>query len=254
MRLADALVPGPLHALVAVLAVLWLLTRPRLRAPRWLRLAVTVWAALTWTLATPALGNLLVRLLEGQHPEVESTALQQDETGAVVVLASGQMFQGDGSLDPVLDASGWARLRAGIELWHRVGGRLVVVGGPGSGASGSMAGAMRRAALAAGVPDAAVLALGGSRNTYEDLLAVAHGLGPAPGPRWLVTSAIHMPRAARVAAALGLRVVPAPCDYRQLRRPGWRAWLPDNGAPLLWRDALHELLGQAAYRARGWIR
>lgn len=252
MSPADLLVPGPLHALAALLLAVALLRRAR--APRWLGAAVGLWALLTWMLATPALGNLAARVLEDAHPPPALHLLPREERTTIVVLASGQMFRADGTPEPLLDENGWARLRAATRLWQQVGGQLVVAGGPGRGAGDSLAGAMRVALIEAGVPAARVTTVGGSRNTYEDLLAASRVLGPPAGPRWLVTSAIHMPRAAGVAQALDLQLEPFPCDHRQLQAPSWRAWIPGNAAPVLWRDALHEGIGLVVYRWRGWIR
>jgi uncharacterized SAM-binding protein YcdF (DUF218 family) len=72
------------------------------------------------------------------------------------------------------------------------------------------------------------------------------------GTVWLVTSALHMPRSLAIARSLGIKVRAYPCDFRTLEHPTWRAWLPDHGGPLLWYDALHELVGLAWYRLRGW--
>lgn len=257
MSLVDWLVPGPLHAVVGVGVAAWLLQqRRRARPGRW-RGWVLLWLAWTWIGATPALGNLLVQALENRHPVLDLDRLVRDESAQIVVLASGQMFRPGGRIDPVLDADGWERLRAGIALWRRTGGVLVLAGGPGSGPTDSFAGLMRRVALDAGVPETAIRTAGGSRNTYEDLRAAAAALptpsaGVPAGPRYLVTSAMHMPRAMATAQRLGWQVRAVPCGPRQIERPSWRAWLPDNGDPLLWRDGLHEWIGLLVYRWRGW--
>lgn len=247
------LVTGPLHALLALCLALWLSSRVRPRVAPGARLVLwglVVWA---WLCATPAIGNLLVRSLETEHPAVPLHGLARDERALIVVLASGQMFRPDGRAAPVLDADGWERLRAGIALWRQVGGRLVVAGGPGQGADDSFAGLMRRTALEAGLPADAIVMATGSRSTFEDLVAVGRMVHGAPaGSRWLVTSALHMPRAWSTARALGLDLRPFPCGFRHLQSPTWRAWLPDNGDATLWRDGLHEWVGSAVYRLRGW--
>lgn len=247
------LVPGPLHAVLAMLLVLWLAARVRPRLPALVRRLLLLALVWVWLSSTPAVGNLLVRALERQHAPVAVQQLVQNPHSQVVVLASGQLFRPDGRADPVLDSDGWERLRAGIALWRQVGGRLVLAGGPGLGAEDSFAGLMRRAALEAGIPPEAIAVAPGSVNTYEDLRAASQVLRAAPtGPRWLVTSALHMPRALATARALDLRLQPYPCGFRHLPSPTWRAWLPDNGDAFLWRDGLHEWLGIAVYRLRGW--
>lgn len=247
------LIPGPAHAALALLLA-WLLARRfRARLPRGVPGLIALLLAWTWITATPALGNLLVRQLEARHPAVDVERLVPDAAGRIVVLASGQMFRPDGRVAHVLDDDGWERLRAGIALWRRVGGQLVLVGGPGSGASDSFAQLMQREALAAGVPANAIRPVGGSRSTVEDLRVASRALQPDGSRTWLVTSALHMPRAAATARGLGLDWQPFPCGWRQLEKPSWRAWLPDSGDPSLWRDGLHEAIGLIVYRIRGWI-
>lgn len=242
--------PGPLHVLAALALAAWLAGRlPARPARRW-RLAIGLAFAWTWLLATPAIGSWLAGTLERQHPTVALERVVRDERTVIVVLASGQMWRPDGRVDPQLDADGQARLLAAIGLWRQSGGRLIVAGGPGRGDHDSFAALMRRLAEQAGVPRAAILEAAGSRNTREDLIASAAWLRDHAGPRWLVTSALHMPRAAEAADRLGLQLRPFPCGHRHLDQPSWRAWLPDNGAPSLWHDALHEWIGLHLYRWR----
>jgi uncharacterized SAM-binding protein YcdF (DUF218 family) len=248
------LIPGPGHAVIVCLVLVLWLHRPRLRASRLARLTSLVALCWIWLASTPALGNLLVRALEDRYPAVDVQQKDVRPDGWVVVLASGQMFKPDGTAAPILDSDGWERLLAGVALWRRVGGTLVLAGGPGHGQADSLAQVMRRIAMDAGVPANAIMTAGGGRNTYEDLRAAAgvikarSGEAVQAGPTlvqplpWLVTSALHMPRSVATAAAMGLQVRPAPCGFRQLRPATWRAWLPDNGDPALWRDGLHEWL------------
>ena len=72
----------------------------------------------------------------------------------------------------------------------------------------------------------------------------------------LVTSAFHMRRAARLFAAQGLEVIPAPTDYQRLVAPETAvlpAWAPEVGNLTRSTRALHELWGYWVYRLRGWL-
>jgi uncharacterized SAM-binding protein YcdF (DUF218 family) len=88
---------------------------------------------------------------------------------------------------------------------------------------------MRRAALAAGVPEAALLIEPRSRNTFENARETARLLRSRGGASVvLVSNRMHLPRAALLFGLAGLRVVgwagvPAPSI-------GWEA-----------RSAVHEL-------------
>lgn len=253
---ADLVIPGPLHSLVALALALGLVRRVHSLRARALKLLLVAWLICNWVLATPSLGSIAAQRLENQYPSVPIAAQKPNADGAIIVLASGQLYRADGTPQPLLNDRGWARLRAAAALWRQIGGQVIVVGGPGYGIDDSLAGQMKRALSEEGIPENQILAIGGSRNTQEDLAAVSRALGhieqPTRGPYWLVTSALHMPRSASVAQALGLPITPYPCDFRQLRQPTWRAWLPGNAPPLLWRDVLHESIGLIVYEIRGW--
>ena len=63
---------------------------------------------------------------------------------------------------------------------------------------------------------------------------------------YLVTSALHMPRAMDWFQHVELEVTPAPCDYRLDRgvKPIWTQWLPRAGYLGASSDALHEYVGR----------
>lgn len=251
--LLDLLLPTPvlLVALVTVLAALSLRRQPilfihRISAPL---LVSVVWV---WTFSTPGLANLAVSSLEGPVSELRPEQGTGGNNRFVVVLGSGQMRARNGQPHPKLDAAGWERLYAGVKLSKMVGGKLVVTGGPAETPSQSLAAVMRGIAIDSGVPADSIIAVPQSDNTYQDLLHARDAIGTGKGTIWLVTSAIHIPRALAVASQLDLPVIPWPCNYRQVEDPTWRIWLPDNGAPDVWSAVLHEVVGREYYRLRGW--
>ena len=77
--------------------------------------------------------------------------------------------------------------------------------------------------------------------------------GRLDGPVILVVSAFQMSRAVAVARKLDLAVVPFPCDFRARPRTGWQDWIPSNDGAEDFESIMHELIGFAAYRFRGWI-
>lgn len=243
--------PAPLALLLAALCVAaW--RRPPGPRPALLRAALGLATAWCWILATPAVGNLLVRDLEGDRPASQDAPPRAGSDTLIVVLASGRLFTGSGEPRPEFDADGWDRFHAALGLWRRTGGTLLFTGGPGHGPADSFGHLMERLAIDAGVPSSAIRVTTGSRTTFEDLREASAVIRAHAGPSVLVTSAMHMPRALAVARALGLRMTPHRCAYRQIVTPTWKAWLPNNGTPDLWRDALHEVLGLRYYRLRGW--
>ncbi len=103
-----------------------------------------------------------------------------------------------------------------------------------------------------------VISLGENGNTHDEALKV-HELASTNGWRRiaLVTSAFHMARASAVfKTTTGLEVIPAPCNFltevsTAPSAPGWHipTW---NGFEKIsvW---MHEQIGWAIYRRRGWI-
>jgi uncharacterized SAM-binding protein YcdF (DUF218 family) len=104
----------------------------------------------------------------------------------------------------------------------------------------------------AGIPGDLLWLESSSRNTHENALygaAIlrAHGIAHIT----LVTDAQSMPRALACFRKLGFDVAAAPSDFSELDfgedlLPGWKA-IERN------ERTLHELLGLAWYRVRGWI-
>src|SRR5262249_37539358 len=103
-----------------------------------------------------------------------------------------------------------------------------------------------------GVPASAVRVETKSRNTSENLAFSREIVTPFGDHVWLVTSALHMRRAMAVAHKLGIKARPYPCDYRGLPMLHWYAWLPNSGGAAMFADALHEWLGLAYYRTKGY--
>jgi uncharacterized SAM-binding protein YcdF (DUF218 family) len=250
----SLLVPSSLHALLA-LAILTAMAYGghrgggRLHRSRHPLALLTAWV---WLCCTPIVANHLMERLEGDPaPTALQAAAPRDPGTTVLVLGSGEMWTPNGRTAPRLDEHGWERLHGGVQLWRRTGGRLVFTGGPGGEDQATLAGRMSGIAAELGVPSEALAIAVKSRTTYEDLVAARPLVQPA-GPVWLVTSAVHMPRALAVARRLGIKAQPYPVDHRQIRQLTWRAWLPDSGASDRMLTVLHEIVGRVYYRWQGW--
>jgi uncharacterized SAM-binding protein YcdF (DUF218 family) len=102
------------------------------------------------------------------------------------------------------------------------------------------------------VPGAATVVEPQSRNTYENIAFSLPLLQRHRDHLWLVTSALHLPRAMAVAARQGLRPTPYPCFQRASPSASLRDWLPSNQGPAAFEIAMHEHLGMIWYRLRGW--
>lgn len=206
----------------------------------------------------PFTGNRLIHALESGYPQVPLDDVEKAD--AIVPL--GGIFgpptpRGCRTCLPNL-AEASERLEAGIALWQRkkapclvfTGGRIPW-GPPEREVEGA---ASKRAAVARGVPDDRILVTGEVGNTDDEAHAVARMMRQRGWTKIiLVTSAWHMPRAARLFRKAGVDFVPFPVDYQT-----------DTGAPLTILDFLprgdglsrteqvvRELYGLGFYALRG---
>lgn len=113
-----------------------------------------------------------------------------------------------------------------------------------------------------GIEGSAIILESQSENTAQH----ARNLAPLLKERGfnrvlLVTSALHMPRslAAFRHNCQGVEFIPAPTDFRSVKKPssGWYRQLvraiPTPANLLAFNEAAHEYLGIAYYKMRGWI-
>jgi len=148
--------------------------------------------------------------------------------------------------------AGWERLETAIKLYDKIGGSILITGAPSYDGKASIAGEMGRVAQRWGIPREHILIEPTAPNTYFNIVRSIPMLPQGTKRVWLVTSARHMPRAMAVARKQGLAAIAYPCDFRAERRISWIAWLPSNHGIASMERTLHEIVGLAAYRARGW--
>ncbi len=88
-----------------------------------------------------------------------------------------------------------------------------------------------------------------SRSTWESAEQLARTL-PPPRSIALASSALHLPRAARAFSAAGYTVCRWPLQRRAMVVGGIGAWTPQSSALRKTEAALHEIVGDWAYRWR----
>lgn len=175
---------------------------------RRLTLAAVAVAVILWTLSATAV------LYAAMHDDARPAQ-------AIVVLGAAQ-YRGRPS--PVLRA----RLDHAVALYHRgVAPRLVLTGGTAEGDTASEAAVSRVYALAAGVPDSAILLEHDGRTTGQSLTQVARLLRARRLDTVVVVSdPFHVLRAERTAQREGLTAFASPTRTdgvwgRVLRQPGY---------------------------------
>lgn len=151
------------------------------------------------------------------------TATHDDATRAQAIIVLGAA-QYRGRPSPVLRA----RLDHAVALYRRgVAPRLVLTGGIAEGDTASEAAVSRLYALAAGVPDSAILLENEGRTTGQSMVGVARLLRARRLDTVVVVSdPFHVLRAETVARRVGLTAVGSPTRTddawaRILRQPGY---------------------------------
>jgi len=101
-----------------------------------------------------------------------------------------------------------------------------------------------------GIPDTRIVAFTSPASTAEEAQRTAEDLEPN-ADILLVTSALHLPRAAALFEREGLKVTPAPSDYRSdSSPPSFLDFLPSSGTWENWQRLFHELYGRTWARLR----
>jgi len=250
----ELLLPGPVYLVFFMLLATILAWRRVIKSTVRARIVLTVVTVWTFLASTPGFANAMLWALENRGmalAKIDGSA--HEEEAVILVLASGYGRQTARGKEVRLGESGWERTEAGVELWRRIGGRLVFTGQPVETHGSSVAEVMARKAISMGVPSDSVEAESESRNTYENILFARTLVQNGAGSVWIVTSAAHLPRAMAIARKLGIPARGVPCDFRAIPYRGAAMWLPHNNAFEKARIALHEYAGMAYYWWKGWI-
>lgn len=227
-RLTHPAVQGLLLALLSTALVLW-------RRPRMAALAAMLALAWIWVASTPVLA---LHLREGLATAPTPAPPHAD---AIVVLGGGKL--------PVSDWSrATTRAGRGLSLWRDGFAPLLLVSGS------DQADDLARGFALSGVPDGDLRVENSSANTHENArnsasILRASGLSEV----LLVTSAIHMRRAAGCFRHEGITVAPVPAEDAHATLAVAPAWLPRRDALTLTARCLREYLALMVYHWRGWM-
>lgn len=225
------------------------------------RWALAAAALLLWLAGSGFVAEPLARSLEERVPRAGEVGGAQ----AIVVLGGAT----EPALPPRMEVElgeGGNRLLHAARLWRAGEAPLVVVcaGRPNpSLTSEPESSDMAELLRFLGVPAEAILEERASRNTWENALEAQRLLEPKGVRRiLLVTSAMHMPRAAGLFRHAGFDVLPAPTDFRSVDAQGSvfaegvvrglvDLALPSASSLALTTQVLREYMGLAIYAALG---
>ncbi len=160
---------------------LWRLPRVRLRAVAWVLAALGWLWLLVWSL--PVASHALRAQLEGAYPPLELAQVSQAQA---IVLLGGGIRPGErtGQMPDLLDAADRVWLAARLYKAGKAPQVLVSGGSDRAVYATSEAQAMRELLLDMGVPDAALVHEGDSRNTRENAIFSAWVLRERGGCCW----------------------------------------------------------------------
>jgi uncharacterized SAM-binding protein YcdF (DUF218 family) len=243
----TALILPPALLLVLLLAALVLLRLGRHRAAAAL---VATAAGVLYLLSIAPVRDFLAGPLERQfaYPVAEQWICD-----VIVVLGGGAAAHDtqEGAL-PALSSASTERVLTAFALWQHIRVPILVSGGGAWESAAPEVPAIAGVLAGLGVPDSNLSLEWWSRNTIENAI---HTKAASEAFGWerlcLVTSAWHMPRAARAFRSLDLDVVPVPAG---LRGPstggGWLGWAPSLDSLTLSTRALREYFALVWYRIR----
>jgi len=241
---AALLLPPTVFILLGVIG--WLLTRRYLYIGRTLIISSIM---LLLALSTDAGSAWLIRSLEQQS--VELTAAEKNKSQAIVVLGGGRarVASSQGDYDQVGPIT-LMRLRAAARLQRQTHLPLLVSGGAPDGAGESEAVLMARS-LKEDFGVEARWVESDSINTYQNASLSAQLLRKENIQQiFLVTDAIHMPRARWAFEHAGLRVAPVPSHFVANNELQLAGFIPNAQSLKYSHYAIHEWLGLLVYRLR----
>lgn len=242
-------------ALIFLLLVLgWVV---RKRKPRLFALMYAGSIVTLFLLACPTTSGWLVRTLEDKYPDRE---IGSDPQAQAIVVLGGSMNLPSETHHSSGITNASDRILVTFRLYRAGKAPYVIASGGDSpflntAHSQHEAEEMRSVLEEWGLPESAILVEDASINTHQNALFTRRILQPRGIDRViLVTSAMHMPRAAATFRKAGFEIVPVPADFITGWTPtiGIFNWLPNSGALADSSSAIHEWLGLIVYRVAGW--
>jgi uncharacterized SAM-binding protein YcdF (DUF218 family) len=227
-------------ALAALGVLLWLLPRTR----KFGLPIVATSAAVLLFFSSGKTATLLLSPLEYAYPRVPDEATAQAE--AIVVLAGYAADDADMPLSSRANSSSLYRIVEAMHLRQQCPRCPVVVTG-----FDPTVKVIADVVLSLGTPKAQLHIDNQAATTAASAVNVHALLGSKPF--YLVTSAGHMTRSLGVFAKQGLHPFPAPTDYQLPKRVAQAEWRPSSFHLMCSDIAIHEYVGIAWYRLRGWI-
>jgi uncharacterized SAM-binding protein YcdF (DUF218 family) len=244
MDIVDAIL-SPLGFGLILAFVLW---RFRGRARHWLWRAGLIIELVCVAMATPLGASALIAIQEKRAPMPQACAAPQPS--AVVLLTGGvRRVPTDAHDVGALSAPSVRRTIDAATLLRDLPDTRLVITGSREDETVPESEVMAELARRMGVRTEAIQIEPSALTTWENAMRV-RAMDPALPPRiWLVTSALHMPRALIAFRAAGFEPCSYPSDFLSAPFEA-RDVLPRGSAVANSEAALHEMVGELVYRLR----
>lgn len=232
------IVPGAFLALLICVALL-------VRWPRLARVGILLISLSLLALSSPPVTNTIIGSLEDQNPVVQ---ILPEDTELVLVLGSGHHWTPDRPPNSVLMASALSRLSEAVRLWKTRPETTLMTSGAKFRSEFSHAEMMGNMAKVLGMDERQLVLSSEARDTDDEIATALQWLqdNGSPDARLVVvSSAMHLPRAATLLRGQSVPYTLAPTDFRALDAP----WYRFNSLHLSDVDwAVHEYVGMLWYR------
>ena len=242
-------IPG-LYITLLVVGILLLRKRPRAGKIGWLLFFLLLYGSSTLFFA-----RWLAQPLQ-KHGLPVGLSHAKGAANSVIVILSGGSSRGipagvAGDIGCELSGQSLKRIYHGFLVYKKLRLPLWLSGGnPGNGVGPSEAELMQQALIAFGVPSEQIHVETQSRSTKENAQFTLKKLAPQVTRIFLVTSAVHIPRAYQLfqqtSQQMGrqISIIALPCDYvPEPQKIRWQDFLPSAGALNISIRAVHEYLG-----------
>lgn len=208
---------------------------------RWVRSGLLIALLLMVFFSTGFIPNALTRYLEDQYQPV---AKVDPSVHWVVVFSGGQSDRENIPANAILYSASIKRLVEGVRLYRQLPHAKLLLSGGGYGAMTPEASRLATLAAWFAIPSTDIVLEKKSINTADEAVEIKQWLHDKPF--YLVTSAIHMPRAMALCKNQGLNPIAAPTDYTYYwNDERWeKRYIPNPSNLVYLSVAFHELLGR----------
>ena len=232
----------------------WIALRPKSRRAR---ITLFLVAAFYVLASLHPLSHRLSGALAGHFRPFTRDAVPPGRT-AIVLLGSGAFTVTDwsGRQQSLIDTIGAERTLEAARIFGLLNDAWIISSGgeidpedPDETAGTTM----KQTLIGLGIPADRILFEDRSKTTRDEAVIVAEMLAPlAPASVVLVTSGFHMRRSLAVFRSVGINAIPAIAREAPHDDSWMVTYLPSRWALEETHFAIHELLGLAYYRLRGW--